>query len=327
MMQKNEYEQRVQLFNEKLPQYLPDGTPETLYKAVQHLPFAGGKRLRPVLAMLACESLGCDKNNTIPFGAALEIMHNFTLVHDDIMDKSTLRRNLPTVHIEFGEQTAILAGDFLFAKSFSAMHQLNVNHDVFKQLDFDLINCILEICEGQQLDVEFEQRKIVSEEEYLQMIQKKTAVLFRLATRGGAIIANATPEQVQALTDYGLNLGLAFQIWDDYLDLSSDEETLGKDIGNDIRNGKKTLIAVHALEHATGENKQLLEKIFGNQNASESEVKQILQLFRELQSVDYAKQTAIHYNNTAKKALDLLEDSHAKQLLVEIADFAIQREK
>jgi geranylgeranyl diphosphate synthase type I len=229
--------------------------------------------------------------------------------------------------VQFGEPTAILAGDFLFAKAFEAIHNLSVDASIFKELNYGLITCVQDICEGQQLDMEFEQRKQVTEKEYLGMIQKKTAMLFRLAARGGAIVGGGTQKEIEALTDYGASLGLAFQIWDDYLDLSSDETVLGKDIGNDIRNGKKTLIAVHSLEHATGKDKQVLDAIFGNRDASEADIKKILVLFREIKSIDYAKTTALLYNDKAKKALEALRDSEAKEILKALADYSIQREK
>jgi geranylgeranyl diphosphate synthase type I len=322
-----ELDKRIQLFNKTLYTYLQGGSPKQLYDAASHLPRGGGKRLRPGIAMLACEAISGNAHPVLPFAAALELVHNFTLAHDDIMDNARLRRNLPTVHMKYGEPTAILVGDFLFAKAFEAMHDLSVDSPVFQQLNYELIKCIQEICEGQQLDIEFEGRTIVTEQEYLEMIRKKTASLFRLSSRGGAIVAGGTPDEIDALTDYGLYLGLAFQIWDDYLDLSSDETTLGKDIGNDIRNGKKTLIAVHALENTTGENKQFLSDVFGNKNASEADVKKVLTLFQEEKSVDHAKTTAITYGTQAKKALDVIQNSPAKELLNELADYSIQREK
>ena len=319
--------QRADVFNEYWDNYLQIEHPHILYEAARHLPFGGGKRLRPILAMLSCESISGEHEKALPFAAALELMHNFTLVHDDIMDKSTLRRNLPTVHIKYREPTAILAGDLLFAKSFEAMHDLDVPAEFFKDLQHGLVRCIIQICEGQQLDMEFEKRALISEDEYLDMITKKTAVLFRLATRGGGIIGNGTEKQIEGLTEYGLALGLSFQIWDDYLDISSDKQTLGKDIGNDIRNGKKTLIAVHSLQQAQGENKTILEQVFGNQDASDQEVHTVFSLFKDLGSVDYARDKALEFNKKAKEALQVLSDSEAKNILKNLADFSIQREK
>lgn len=323
----NELKKRIVIFNKYWQKYLEEGKPAALFNAARHLPLGGGKKLRPFLSMLACESVFSDPQKVMPFAAALELMHNFTLVHDDIMDNSKLRRNIPAVHIKFGEPTAILAGDFLFARSFEAMHDLSADLSIFKELNHGLVECVLDICMGQQLDIEFEKRKIIAEEEYLEMIRKKTAVLFRLTARGGAIIGGGNQDEINALTDYGLFLGLSFQIWDDYLDMSSDEKTLGKDIGNDIRNGKKTLIAVHSLQNATLENKKLLDAGFGNRKASDEEIKKVFSLFNEMGSIDYARNTALNYNKKAKETLDILKDSDAKELLKKLADYSIKREK
>jgi geranylgeranyl diphosphate synthase type I len=324
---KSEIEKRVTVFNRYWTRFLQKKDPPMLYEAARHLPFGGGKRLRPCLAMLSCESVSGEVEKALPFAAALEMLHNFTLVHDDLMDKSNLRRNLPCVHVKYGESTAILAGDILFAKSFEAIHSLSVDLPVFKKLDYELVECILDICEGQQLDTEFELRKTVTEEEYFEMIRKKTAALFRLAARGGGIIGGGSQKEVEALTNYGLYLGLSFQIWDDYLDLSSDVETLGKDIGNDIRNGKKTLIAVYSLENATGEGMKILNEIFGNRDASDEDVKKVFSLFKEMGAIDYGREKALDFNKKAKDNLDALRDSYAKEILKGIADYSIKREK
>jgi geranylgeranyl diphosphate synthase type I len=322
-----ELKKRSDFFNVQLEKFLRNGTPETLYEALRHLPLAGGKRLRPCLAMITCESVKGDIIKVIPFSIALELVHNFTLVHDDIMDKSKLRRNIPAVHIKYGEPTAIIAGDLLFAKAFESMHNITADYSVFKNIEYGLIDCVKEICEGQQLDMEYEKRKIISEDEYIEMIRKKTAVFFQFAAEGGSILGGGTAEEIHTLNDYGLNLGLGFQIWDDYLDISSDEKTLGKDIGNDIRNGKKTLIAVHCLNTAKGDDKHILEDIFGNRYATEQEVKQVYNLFIKLKSIDYAKNCALNYCEKAKKALDILPDSDAKEILMELARYAINRRK
>ena len=324
---KTQLDKRSALFTSYWQRHLIEKKPVQLYRAAYHLPQGGGKHLRPCIALLSCESVDGSQDQVLPFASALELMHNFTLVHDDIMDKSTLRRNIQTVHMKYGEPTAILSGDLLFSKVFEAMQELSVDYSCFKSLTRELIQCIQEICEGQQLDMEFQYHAEVTEKEYLEMIHKKTAVLFQLAARGGAILGNGSTEQVQVLTSYGSSLGLAFQIWDDYLDISSSETILGKDIGNDIRNGKKTLIAVHARSYAKGNDKKTLNSIFGNQNASEADVQTILSLFKDLGSVDYAKQTASAYSTDAQHALEGLPESEAKELLCQLAKYAIQREK
>jgi len=323
----NELMKRITMFNTYWQRYLQLKKPTALYEASRHLPFAGGKRIRPFLTMISCESVSSDVQKALPFAAGLELMHNFTLVHDDIMDHSMLRRKLPAVHVKFGEPTAILSGDLLFAKSFEAILETSVDFSKLKQLQQDFIDCVIAICEGQQLDMEFEQQKTVPEQDYLDMISKKTAGLFELSSKGGGLIGGGNLQEVAALKRYGMALGLAFQIWDDYLDMSSTTTTLGKDIGNDIRNGKKTLIAVHCLSHATGKQKKLLDDIFGNRSASEHDVAKVYDLFSELGSVEYAQQRALQYTNQAKDAITVLKPSDAKELLYKLIDYTIRREK
>ena len=323
----SEVTKRVTAFNAYWNHLLPVRDPQRLYDAARHLPLGGGKRMRPVIAMVACESVFGEQRMALPFGAALELMHNFTLVHDDIMDKSSMRRGLQTVHTKYGEPTAILAGDLLFAKSFQAMHELTIDPEMFKELEVDLVQCVLDICEGQELDMDFERRKTISEKEYLHMISKKTGVLFQLAAKGGGRIGGGSPDEVDALACYGMFLGLSFQIWDDYLDMSSNVEVLGKDIGNDIRNGKKTLIVVHCFQHANEKQQAVLDAIFGNPKASEEEVKSVLDVFKTSGSIEYARSVALRYNQEAKASLEKVQPSAARELLRSLADYAITREK
>lgn len=323
----NELEKRAALFNTYWQRFLEQKQPTILYEATQYLPLAGGKRFRPFLTMISCESVSGDSKNALPLAAGVELVHNFTLVHDDIMDHSVLRRNLPSVHVKFGEPAAILAGDLLFAKSFEAVLSTPLDFPTFKHLQQSFIDCIIAICEGQQLDMEFEARKTVSEKEYLEMISKKTGALFELSAKGGGLVGGGNPQEVAALQTYGMSLGLAFQIWDDYLDMSSTQTTLGKDIGNDIRNGKKTLIAVHSFTHATGKQKQQLENSFGDHRASDHDVSMVYDLFRDLGSVDYAQQRALQFVSQAKDALSILRETEAKELLLQLIEYTIQREK
>jgi geranylgeranyl diphosphate synthase type I len=322
-----ELNKRADFFNTQLEKFLEGGNPESLYDAARHLPLAGGKRLRPCFSLISCEAVNGDIIKVIPLAIALELVHNFTLVHDDIMDKSKLRRNLPTVHVKFGDASAINAGDLLFIKAFESMHNISVDCPTFKNVEFGFIDFIKEICEGQQMDMDFENKKIINEDDYIEMIRKKTAVFFQYASEAGGIVGGGNKDEINALNEYGLNAGLGFQIWDDYLDISSDETTLGKDIGNDIRNGKKTLIAVHCLNNAVGEDKKILDKIFGNVNATDNEVRQVYDIFIKLKSIEYAKNTALNYISKAKNALDKISDSEAKNLLIELADYSIKRNK
>jgi geranylgeranyl diphosphate synthase type I len=323
----NELEKKAMIFNSYWAQYLQIKQPTILYEATQYLPTAGGKRFRPFLTMLCCESVSGDPQKALPLATGIELVHNFSLVHDDIMDHSLLRRNLPAVHVKFGEPAAILAGDLLFAKSFEAILATSVEFTAFKQLQHDFINCIIAICEGQQLDMEYEVRKTVTEQEYLEMISKKTGALFELSSKGGGLVGGGTQKEISALQTYGLSLGLAFQIWDDYLDMSSTKSTLGKDIGNDIRNGKKTLIAVHSLTHASGKTKKQLEDCFGNRQATEQDIAVVYDIFRDLGSVEYAQHRAVQFVNEAKEALTSLRSSEAQELLYQLIEYTIQREK
>lgn len=324
---RNELKKRTDIFNIELKDYLRQGSPKILYDAARHLPMAGGKRLRPAISMLSCEAVLGNIENVIPLAISIELIHNFTLVHDDIMDKSKLRRNTPTVHTQYGEPTAIIAGDLLFTKSFEVIHNFNGDPSIFKRINYNLVERIREVCEGQQLDMEFEKRNDVTEEEYFDMIEKKTSALFMLAAEGGSILGGGTEDQNIGLRNYGKYLGLAFQIRDDFLDMSSDVNTLGKDIGNDIRNGKKTLIAVHSINKASGSDKQLIDKIFGNDNASEEDIKKVYKLFTDIGSLDYAKKTAYKFCDEAKKSINILNDTDAKSVLIELADYSINREK
>ncbi|HDM66808.1 MAG TPA: polyprenyl synthetase family protein [Thermoplasmatales archaeon] len=322
---KEELEDRLKVFNAELTSFLEGGEPEELYDAIRHLPLAGGKRLRPILSMLSCEAVSGSVEDVLPYAIALELIHNFTLIHDDIMDNSHLRRNIPTVHVKYGESTAILAGDLLFAKAYEALN--NLNSRIIGRLSSVLTEAIIEVCEGQKLDMDFEKRSIVSEEEYLTMIKKKTSALFRAAAEGGAIAGGGGEQEVESLRVYGENLGLAFQIRDDYLDMSSSMETLGKDIGNDIRNGKKTLIAVYALTHAEGEEKKQLDRLFGKRDASDEEVRVVYQIFRDTGSLEYAENVAKRYMEKAVESISILEEKPVKQVLKELARFAVEREK
>ncbi|RLF43554.1 MAG: polyprenyl synthetase family protein, partial [Thermoplasmata archaeon] len=230
---------RLKEINEAIEAYLQNGEPRKLYQAMQHLPLAGGKRLRPILAIISCEAVGGNGKKAIPFGVALELIHTFTLVHDDIMDRDEERRGIPSVHKKFGEATAILAGDALFAKAFEVVSEVKENVGILVK---NIATMAREICEGQQMDMSFEEMEEVSEESFLKMIEKKTAKMFEHAAYGGAIIGGGSDEETLALRSYGRNLGMAFQIGDDCLDVIG--KKIGKPVGSDIREGKKTLMFI-----------------------------------------------------------------------------------
>jgi len=303
--------------------YLSEKEPAKLYDAVRYLPSAGGKRLRPLMTMLACEAAGGERAKAIPFGVALEITHTFTLIHDDIMDKDDERRGKPSVHKKFGEATAILAGDALFAKAFEIATETDTSPEVVKNIVKNLAVMSREICEGQQMDMSFEETEDVNEEEFLLMIEKKTAKMFEHAALGGAIIGGGSPEVRDALRDYGRNVGIAFQIWDDFIDVTGKD--IGKPVGSDIREGKKTLIFIHAMKNA--DNKERLTELYGKKNASVEEINEVIEIFRKSGSLDYARDMAVKFSTDAINSLNKLEESEARKKLEEIARFAVERKK
>ena len=306
----------VEAINKAMDNYLYEKEPSLLYQAVKHLPFAGGKRLRPILAYLACEAVGGDGIKTIPFSVALEFIHTFTLIHDDIMDKDEMRRGLPSVHKKFGENMAILAGDTLFAKAFETVSNIK-NEKIVKKLVKNLAFMAKEICEGQALDIEFEKIDYIEEHLWMEMIEKKTARMFEHAAMGGAIIGKGSNDEIKALQNYGLNLGMAFQIWDDCLDVIGKD--IGKPIGSDIKEGKKTLMYLHSYKI----NKNAL-KDYGKKDV---DVNKIVEIFEKNGSIDYAKNIAYNFSKKAIEAIKKLEDTTAKKKLIELAEFAIKREK
>ncbi|MEA2055072.1 MAG: polyprenyl synthetase family protein [Candidatus Thermoplasmatota archaeon] len=309
--------------NEAITGYLSEKEPKKLYDAVKYLPSAGGKRLRPIIAMLACEAVGGERKKAIPFGVALEITHTFTLVHDDIMDKDEERRGMPSVHKKFGEATAILAGDALFAKAFEIVTETEDDPDMVKTLVKNLSVTSREICEGQQMDMSFEEMEEVDEQDFLLMVEKKTAKMFEYAAYGGAIIGNGSPQEIKALKMYGRNLGMAFQVWDDCLDIIGKD--IGKPVGSDIREGKRTLVFLHALKNSPNRNRLL--QLYGKKDASDDEVNDVIKIFKDSGSLDYAKDKAIKFSMDARENLGELKDSDAKAMLTEIAKFAVEREK
>ncbi|MFO8132967.1 MAG: polyprenyl synthetase family protein [Thermoplasmatota archaeon] len=294
--------------------------PARLYHAVRHLPEAGGKRLRPLIAMLACDAVGGDPEGAVQYGAALELLHTFTLVHDDIMDDDDMRRGQRSVHREYGKATAILAGDTLFAMAFETATAEQLPAEVERRLAHNIAVMAREICEGQQLDMGFEERADIDEELFLTMIEKKTAKLFEHAALGGAIIGGGSPAEQDALRRYGHALGMAFQIWDDCLDVIGVD--IGKPVGSDIREGKKTLMYIHAREHADDE--AWLQR-YGDHRASREDIEGIVEMFRNCGAVDHATETAKRYAGEATRCLDVLPESDARQHLAELAMFAVSR--
>ena len=302
-------------------------TPNNLQEASIYLTKAGGKMLRPALSLITAEAVGGQKENALKAGSAIELIHTFSLIHDDIMDDDDMRRGMPSVHKVWGEDVAILAGDTLFSKAFEIIINSDKELTSHAQINNALAavaDACVKICEGQALDMGFENRFDVTEDEYMEMIFKKTGALIAAATKVGAIMGGASDEVIDAMYEYGRLIGLAFQIQDDYLDLASDEETLGKPIGSDIGKGKMPIIAINGLSSAGDDSEKLLE-ILKDENNSQADIDLAIEILTKCGAIEYARNLAQDSVDQAKEVLEILPDSSSKQVLSDIADFVLER--
>ncbi|WP_459212704.1 polyprenyl synthetase family protein [Aquimarina rhabdastrellae] len=247
-------------FLEYLTQKTINKEPKNLYEPISYILNLGGKRLRPVLVLMTAEIFGEDYKKALDAALAVEVFHNFSLVHDDIMDKAPLRRGKETVHEKWDINTGILSGDAMLINAYQLFE--NYESDTFRQLAMLFTKTAIEVCEGQQYDIDFETRDDVTLPEYLKMIEYKTAVLVGAAMQMGAIVANATEDCKKKIYDFGRLLGVAFQLQDDYLDAFGDPETFGKQVGGDIIENKKTFLYLKALEYANEEEAKQLKSLF-----------------------------------------------------------------
>lgn len=324
-------EERARMVEREIDRWVSRGLePEILARATRHLLEAGGKRLRPCLALTACEAVGGKAEDALEAAAAIELLHNFTLIHDDIMDQDEFRRNVKTVHMLLGVPVAVIAGDALFAKVFEAMaanaKRLGLEGARVVEL-FDAVSkASFEICQGQVLDMLFEGRADVSEAEYMRMVSGKTGALLEASMKVGALLGKGEPEQVRALAEYGRLIGLAFQMRDDVLGVAGEQEKFGKPIGSDVREGKQTLIVVRALATAQQEDKSTLLRALGKQDASEAELKTAIDVLKRAGAIDYVAERARELIAQAKSKLKALPESRARKILSELADFTIKRD-
>ncbi|MFW6385692.1 MAG: polyprenyl synthetase family protein [Candidatus Hadarchaeota archaeon] len=313
--------------NNLIPEHLK---PEILTESSRHTILAGGKRLRPVLTLTSAESVGGDPEKAIKTAAGIELLHTFTLVHDDIMDQDHFRRGEKTVHEIWGKSIAIIAGDALFAKVFEALAENAKNQDISSKKLERLLEIVskasFEICQGQAMDLEFERKDLVEEEEYLEMVEKKTGALMDAATRSGALLGGATDKEVDSLGEYGRLLGIAFQIHDDYLGTKGDENKVGKPVGSDIEEGKWTILAVHAYNEANDNDRKRLVEILNRDKTGAEEVKEVLEIYEDTKAVDFACKKSKELVKQAKKEISDFPDTEAKRFLLELADFSVERE-
>ena len=307
-----------------------ESEPQSLYRAARHIIDAGGKRLRPFLVLKSCKMVGGKEEDAIPTAASLEMLHTFTLLHDDIMDKDEKRRGVPSVHTKWGVPIAIVAGDLLFAKVYEAITKhtdtKHVKPKRILQVVKEISEATIVLCEGQTRDMMFESKETVSEAEYFRMIEGKTASLFETSARCGGLLGGATKSQVKRLGEFGRYAGIAFQVIDDILGLTADEKFLKKPVGNDIREGKRTLMVVRVLEKASKrQRKQILETL-GNKDASAEQIRETIELIGSLGAIDYAKKLADNYIKKAKKVLARFPASEDREDLISLADLIFARQ-
>lgn len=309
-----------------------DRAPRGLYEPIEYTLASGGKRLRPTLALIAAETImnggllnGDAIEHVLPAALALEVFHNFTLLHDDVMDKAEVRRGRPTVHVKWNDNTAILSGDQMLIEAYKLLS--DVPADKLPQVLKWFNEMATGICEGQQYDVDFEHMSQVNIDDYMMMIEKKTSVLLAYAMKIGGYIAGATPEQQEALYQYGLHIGLAFQIQDDILDVYGDPKTFGKAIGGDILCNKKTFLLLTALENADAESKAELLQWLMATDCDKEKIAAVTALYNRLGVREAGETVMEEHTAEALAQLDKLPQNKATEQLRELAEQLVTRTK
>ena len=304
-----------------LKDYNTERDPKNLYEPVQYILNLGGKRLRPILTLMTADCFGGDVNKALDAALAVEVFHNFSLIHDDIMDDAPLRRGQQTVHEKWDLNTGILSGDAMLIMAYQLFE--NYPPETFQNLLTLFSKTALEVCEGQQYDVDFETRNAVSIAEYLKMIEYKTAVLVAAAMKMGAIIAGASDEDQNRCYEFGKNLGIAFQLQDDYLDAFGNPETFGKQLGGDIIENKKTYLYLKALEFSSENDQQKLRHLFNATNTdSKTKIELVKQIFTTSGSAEATKKAITSYTKTAFEVLQALTISDKNKQILQ--DFGTQ---
>jgi octaprenyl-diphosphate synthase len=293
----------------------------TITEIADYLREGGGKRIRPSLLLLAARSLGYQGPGMVRLGAVVEMVHTATLVHDDIIDAADTRRGRPSSNTTWGNSKCVLAGDWLYMQAF----RIALEERKFKVLDL-LIGLTQQMVEGEFVQIE-KLGRMVGEGEYFDLIYRKTACLFDISMRLGTVLAGASEEVEEQMGDYGRNLGIAFQIVDDVLDLTATEEVLGKPVASDLREGKATLAIVHALENGTPHEREAIGRVLGDLSFDRTSHQEVLDILERHGSVQYALNSAFQYAETARAAIAGLPESDYKRALLWMPDFVVARDK
>ncbi len=304
--------------------------PLALYDGAFHLTLSGGKRVRPFLVVKSAQLFGAEKEKALPAAVAVELLHNFTLIHDDIMDEDEFRRRVPTTHVLWGVPVAIAAGDALFSILFSyvieGLRDKGCRPSLTEGVVEYLAKGALRVCEGQVMDIRGE-KYISTESEYLDMVARKTASLFEVSCVLGGLIGNADQEDLKLLRAFGRDVGIMFQIVDDILGLMGDPEVTGKPVGSDLRRGKMTMMVVYALRHASLEDRSRLESILGDEGAHDDDIKWAGKLIASLGSVEYARTSARSFLEGALTSINSLPLNEHRAMLEAMAHFIYSRER
>lgn len=314
MLPITEYQKEFLLYleNQKI-----DKEPQNLYQPIAYILNLGGKRIRPVLTLMTAEIFGENYQKALPAALAIEVFHNFSLIHDDIMDDAPLRRGNETVHEKWDLNTGILSGDAMLILAYQYFEQYEPT--VFRDLAKLFSKTAIQVCEGQQWDVDFENRDEVTIPEYLKMIEYKTAVLVAAAMKMGAIIATTSTENCELIYDFGLNLGLAFQLQDDYLDAFGDPATFGKQVGGDIIENKKTYLYLKAQEFSTSEQREELMHLFSIQpNDTTDKVEAVKKVFEKTGAATATQEAITHFTMQAFETLDKMDISADKKSILRL---------
>ena len=324
MKKTKQIENNAKIVNKYLNSKLK-GNPKKLYDAAGHLIVNGGKRLRPYMVIRSCQILGGKSSTAMIAASAVEMVHNFTLVHDDIMDNDEMRHGVPTVHKKFGMPIAILAGDVLFSKAFQIISESKLSPNANTHLISRLAKACVDVCEGQLLDIKMaDEKRIPTEAEYITMIGKKTAALFDVSCAMGAICATNKPKDISNLSDFGRNLGIAFQITDDLIGVMGDPKVTKKPVGNDLREGKKSLPILMAIKLAKGNEKKIILKAFGNSKISKKDLNKAVEVIRSLGIEEKVRNQALKYAEKSEKSLIKYKGT-AKIELTALLDFVVRR--
>jgi geranylgeranyl diphosphate synthase type II len=297
--------------------------PATLYEPSEYFLGLGGKRIRPVMCLMGNELFNDISPEAYDVATAIELFHNFTLIHDDIMDRAPMRRGMPTVHTKYNESTALLSGDVMLIQAYECVNKVRAGsiHRIISVFN----KTARQVCEGQQLDMDFEKLENVALEDYINMIGLKTSVLIAASLQMGAILGGAGDGNAQHIYDFGLNLGIAFQVQDDYLDAFGDPEKFGKKVGGDILANKKTFLMIHAQSVATGSDKEELETLL--KSDSTDKVERVVAIFKRCGVDEWARQLKEKYLSIAFQHLeDIAVISVRKKPLEQLASFLVQRD-